>query len=190
LVLLVVLWGTPRQPLAARQVDALYERMTRSALQGTAQRPALRFDPNSLAWVGLRLTVLTSRYLGPVTAFLERDQDLSRDDVTVTICLSITNAASAQEIVRYTGRPKNSVSRAVVNLEERGLLRRHTDTSDRRSSMLSLTARGRRLFDRITAGFRERDSLMLGPLSPQERRDFNRLLNKIVTPSAHWPQRG
>jgi DNA-binding MarR family transcriptional regulator len=164
--------------------------MTRSALQGTALRPALRFDPNSLAWIGLRLTVLSSRYMGPVTALLERDLDLSRDDVTVTICLSITNAASAQEIVRYTGRPKNSVSRAVATLEERGLLRRHTDASDRRSSTLGLTARGRRLFDRIAACFRERDSLMLGPLSPQERRDFNRLLNKIVTPSANWPQRG
>lgn len=150
------------------------------------KRPALRFDPASLVWIGLRLTVLSSRYMAPVTALLERDQGLSRDDVTVTICLSITNATTAQEIVRYTGRPKNSVSRAVAGLEVRGILRRHTDASDRRSSTLSLTAHGRRLFGRIAACFQARDSLMLGPLSPQERRDFNFLLNKIVTPSASW----
>ena len=159
------------------------KRMTRTF----PKKPALRFDPGSLAWIGLRLTVLSSRYMAPVTALLERDHGLTRDDVTVTICLSITNATSAQEIVRYTGRPKNSVSRAVSVLEERGFLRRRTDASDRRSSTLALTVRGDRLFDRIAACFRERDRLMLAPLSPRERRDFNRLLDRIATPSAHWP---
>jgi DNA-binding MarR family transcriptional regulator len=165
-------------------------RYTKRMTRKVPKRPALRFDPGSLAWIGLRLTVLSSRYMAPVTAFLEGDQYLSRDDVTVTICLSITNARSAQEIVRYTGRPKNSVSRAVTNLEERGLLRRHTDASDHRSSTLALTARGRRLFGRIATCFRERDRLLLGPLSSKERRDFNRLLNKITAPSADWPSRG
>ena len=112
---------------------------------------ALRFDPASLAWIGLRLTVLSSRYMAPINAELERKRGLSRDDVTVTLCLSITNAGSAQEIVRYTGRPKNSVSRAVTSLEARGFLRRSTDAADRRSSRLVLTARGRRLFDDIAA---------------------------------------
>lgn len=165
-------------------------RPTRRMAEDAAKRPALRSDPNSLAWIGLRLTVLSTRYMGPITALLEHDQGLSRDDVTVTICLSITNATSAQEIVRYTGRPKNSVSRAVSGLEERAFLRRHSDASDRRSSRLSLTARGRRLFDRIAACFVERDALMLDPLSPQEQRDFNRLLNRIAAPSANWPERG
>jgi DNA-binding MarR family transcriptional regulator len=165
-------------------------RHTKKMTGGTSKRPALRFDPNSLSWIGLRLTVLSTRYMGPISALLEHDQDLSRDDVTVTICLSITNASSAQDIVRYTGRPKNSVSRAVANLEERGFLRRSSDSNDRRSSNLSLTARGHRLFDRIAACFVERDKLMLEPLSQRERRDFNRLLNKIAMPSADWPERG
>jgi DNA-binding MarR family transcriptional regulator len=163
-------------------------RHTKTMIGETPKRPALRFDPNSLSWIGLRLTVLSTRYMGPINALLERDESLSRDDVTVTICLSITNATSAQEIVRYTGRPKNSVSRAVASLEERGVLRRCSDATDRRSSRLSLTARGQRLFDRIAACFVERDALMLDSLSERERRDFNRLLNKIATPSANWPE--
>jgi DNA-binding MarR family transcriptional regulator len=162
-------------------------RYTKGMTTDVKQRSALRFDPNSLAWVGLRLTVVTSRYMGPINTELERELGLSRDDVTVTICLSITNAASAQEIVRYTGRPKNSVSRAVASLEGRGFLRRYADASDRRSSKLSLTARGRRLFDQIAARFVQRDSLLLDPLSEQERRSFNRLLNKMSAPSADWP---
>jgi DNA-binding MarR family transcriptional regulator len=165
-------------------------RYTKGMTRSVPKRPALRFDPASLAWIGLRLTVLSSRYMAPITAQLERDLDLSRDDVTVAICLSITNATTAQEIVRYTGRPKNSVSRAVAGLEDRGLLRRHTDASDRRSSTLSLTARGRRIFGRIAARFRERDRLMLKPLSRPEQLAFNRLLNKIARPSARWGEQG
>lgn len=150
-----------------------------------ARRPsALRFDPRSLAWVGLRLTVVSSRYMAPINAELERAHGLSRDDVTVTVCLAITNATTAQEIVRYTGRPKNSVSRAVASLEERGLLRRRDDTSDRRSNRLSLTPRGRRQFEQIEAHFVRRDALMLRPLSQRERHAFNRLLNKLAASPA------
>jgi DNA-binding MarR family transcriptional regulator len=162
-------------------------RYTKGMTTTSKRQSALRFDPTSLQWIGLRLTVVSSRYMAPINAELERGQSLSRDDVTVTICLSITNATSAQEIVRYTGRPKTSVSRAVSSLEERGFLRRYTDASDRRSSKLSLTAHGRRLVDHIAARFVQRDNLLLHPLSGQERRTFNRLLNKISAPSADWP---
>lgn len=148
----------------------------------------MRFDPASLDWIGLRLAVVSSRYMGPVNAGLERKLGLSRDDVTVATCLSITHATSAQEIVRYTGRPKNSVSRAVANLEERGFLRRVSDASDRRSSRLSLTARGRRLFEQIAVSLVERDRLLLGSLSARERHELNRLLNKISVLSSEWPE--
>lgn len=174
------------EPVVNRWPTATSMRYTKGMTKSKRQS-ALRFNPESLAWIGLRLTVVSSRYMAPINTELEQEQGLSRDDVTVTICLSITNATSAQEIVRYTGRPKNSVSRAVTSLEERGFLRRYTDASDRRSSKLSLTARGRRLFDHIAARFVRRDNLLLDPLSDQERRSFNRLLNKISAPSADWP---
>jgi DNA-binding MarR family transcriptional regulator len=152
------------------------------------RRSASRFDPGSLDWIGLRLTVVSSRYMGPVNAGLERELGLSRDDVTVATCLSITNATSAQEIVRYTGRPKNSVSRAVTNLEERGFLRRDSDSRDRRSSRLSLTARGRRLFKQVAVFLVERDRLMLSALSEREQHELNRLLKKISAPLSDWPE--
>lgn len=175
------------EPVVNRWPQTRSMRYTKEMATRLKRPSALRFDPNSLEWIGLRLTVVSSRYMGPINAELEQGQGLSRDDVTVTICLSITNATSAQEIVRYTGRPKNSVSRAVTSLEERGFLRRYTDAGDRRSSKLSLTPRGRRLVDQIAARFVERDGLLLQPLSEQERRSFNRLLNKISMSSADWP---
>jgi DNA-binding MarR family transcriptional regulator len=175
------------EPVVNRWPQTGSMRYTKGMTTRSKRPSALRFDPNSLEWIGLRLTVVSSRYMAPINAELEQHQGVSRDDVTVTICLSITNATSAQEIVRYTGRPKNSVSRAVTSLEERGFLRRYTDASDRRSSKLSLTPRGRKLADQIAARFVQRDNLLLHPLSEQERRGFNRLLNKISAPSPDWP---
>jgi DNA-binding MarR family transcriptional regulator len=153
-------------------------------------RPSLKFDPATLDWIGLRLNVLSSRYIGPLNAALERTGGLSRDDVTVMIGLAITNATTAQEIVRYTGRPKNSVSRAVANLADRGLLDRHADARDGRASRLTLTAQGKRMFRQVAAFLTKRDELMLAPLSEKERHEFNRLLNKISSPSADWPAPG
>jgi DNA-binding MarR family transcriptional regulator len=168
---------------------APWMRYTEGMASRPTREPALRFDPASPAWIGLRLTVLSSRYMAPLTAALAQAHGLTRDDVTVTVCLSITNARSAQEIVRYTGRPKNSVSRAVASLERRGVLSRQGDPADGRSSRLALTARGRRLFEEIAACFVQRDRLMMAALSATERRTFSRLLSRIAEASAGWAGR-
>jgi DNA-binding MarR family transcriptional regulator len=149
-------------------------------------RTTLKFDPDSAAWIGLRVTVVSNRYIYPLYAGLERKHKLLRDDAAVISCLSITSATTAQEIVRYTGRPKNSISRAVAKLEGEGMIRRNSDPRDGRVSALSLTSRGKRLFDQIKGYFAERDKRLLEVLSENEKRQFNRLLNKIAESSADW----
>src|SRR5216684_3563661 len=150
------------------------------------KRTTLKFDPASPAWIGLRVTVVSNRYIYPLYAEIERKHKLLRDDVAVIICLSITSATTAQEIVRYTGRPKNSISRAVAKLEAEGVLRRNSDPRDGRVSTLSLTTRGKRLFDQIKGYFAARDKRLLEGLSEKEKHEFNRLLNKISEASAEW----
>ena len=83
---------------------------------------------------------------------------------------------------------KSGIHRLITALEERGFLRRVSDASDRRSSRLSLTARGRRLFEQIAVSLVERDRLLLGSLSARERHELNRLLNKISVLSSEWPE--
>jgi DNA-binding MarR family transcriptional regulator len=150
------------------------------------KRTTLKFDPESPAWIGLRVTVVSNRYIYPLYAGLERKHKLLRDDAAVICCLAITSAATAQEIVRYTGRPKNSISRAVSKLEAEGILRRNSDPQDGRVSTLSLTTRGKRLFDQIKGYFAERDQRLVEVLSEKEKLQFNRLLNKIAESSADW----
>src|SRR5260221_14706168 len=60
----------------------------------------------------------------------------------VVVCLSLKIGATAQEIVAYTGRHKNSISRAVRKLETERVVRREGDADDGRASKLYLTSRG------------------------------------------------
>jgi DNA-binding MarR family transcriptional regulator len=150
------------------------------------KRTTLRFDPSSSAWIGLRVTVVSNRYVYPLYAELERKHKLLRDDVAVINCLTITSATTAQEIVRYTGRPKNSISRAVAKLEAQGVLLRKAHLRDGRASTLHLTSRGKKLFAQIEHFFAELDQRLIEVLSEKEKKEFNRLLNKISEASADW----
>jgi DNA-binding MarR family transcriptional regulator len=150
------------------------------------KRTTLKFDPLSSGWIGLRVAVVSNRYLYPLYAELERKHKLLRDDVAVINCLSITSATTAQEIVRYTGRPKNSISRAVAKLEAEGILRRAAHLRDGRASTLSLTPRGKKLFTQIKHFFDERDQRLIEGLSEKEKKEFSRLLTRISEGSADW----
>jgi DNA-binding MarR family transcriptional regulator len=111
---------------------------------------------------------------------------LQRDDVAVIVCLSITSATTAAEIVRYTGRPKNSISRSVMGLEEAGLLTRSSHPEDGRAAGLALTAQGRRIFKQISGRFAEHDKRLIAGMNEHERREFTRLLNIVSDSSASW----
>jgi DNA-binding MarR family transcriptional regulator len=130
-------------------------------------------------WIGLRLLVISNRYLQPVHAEIEDDYGLTRDDVAVLVHLSETGNATAQEIVRSTGRPKNSMSRSVVSLERRGIIRRHPHPVDGRAAVLQLTATGRKLQGVLAEAFGQADRHLLRALDDEEREAFILTLIKI-----------
>jgi DNA-binding MarR family transcriptional regulator len=84
--------------------------------------------------------------------------------------LAARGEATAQEIARLTFSHKSTVSRAVRELEERGLVDRLESPRDKRALRLRLTAQGRKLFLRLqplVLGFETR---LLGGLTEIERR--------------------
>jgi len=78
-------------------------------------------------WIGLRISVVSNRYTAPLYADIERRYGLLRDEAAVLIAVANDEGSSAQEIVEHTGRPKNTISRAVRKLETDG------DSTDKRS---------------------------------------------------------
>jgi DNA-binding MarR family transcriptional regulator len=141
--------------------------------------PALRFDADSTRWIGLRLAVISNRYNASLYAEVGHELGLQRDDVAVLACLEITQATTAQEIVRYTGRPKNSISRAVTGLEDVGFLNRSTHPSDGRAATLGLTAKGREAVRQISQRTAEHDARLIAKLGERDQRELARLLNLL-----------
>jgi DNA-binding MarR family transcriptional regulator len=79
--------------------------------------------------------------------------------------------------------PISTVSSALDRLEESGLVSRSRTAKDRRVVCVGLTARGRRLADRLRDAHVLNCQAMLLRLSPEERNEFLRLAAKIAIKS-------
>jgi DNA-binding MarR family transcriptional regulator len=167
---------------AQRPLPTEQTRSISPSTQATVFKPG----ENTNAWLGLHLLVITNRYLQSIYDDIERRHSLLRDDVAVILCLSITTATTAQQIARYTGRPKNSISRSVTTLAERHLVHRQPHPVDGRAIALQLTAAGKRIFRDINGDFAARDTKLLDPLTTNERRQFIELAVKISAASSEW----
>ena len=104
-----------------------------------------------------------ARHLREIAAFLELITDLnrtpaSRDRMLARSRVPLTRSGSAvlstveragplavSELAERLGVDQSTASRQVKPLEERGLITRTSDPADRRSSLLSITAAGRRV---------------------------------------------
>jgi DNA-binding MarR family transcriptional regulator len=87
-------------------------------------------------------------------------------------------AALAAEI----GADKTRLIDVLDDLQERGLIRRDPDPGDRRARLLSLTAKGRRLRERVRRAIRAEEERVLAALPAPERAAFLRALQRLSHP--------
>lgn len=139
--------------------------------------------PISDAW---RFTLWSNYYTEPCFSAMSRDFDVGRDEFNVLSCLSSYGPMAAKTICDVTGRPKNSISRAVTRLSERKMIRRKINPLDRRESSLILNESGRKLYERVVPVAIERQSAMLSGLSPDERALLDQVLNKLMQFRHEW----
>ena len=85
----------------------------------------------------------------------------------------------AKRIGELTNMDKVRVSRAVSALLEDGLLVRRACSADQRASLLRLSARGRRLYQRIVPEALAWERSLVESLSPGERQTLFTLLDKL-----------
>ena len=88
--------------------------------------------------------------------------------------------ASQASLGRRTGMDRSDVAAAVNELAVRGLTQRAPDPADRRRNVISITPAGTahlRRLDELLDGVQDE---LLAPLSPAERQQLIRLLNRIL----------
>lgn len=131
------------------------------------------------SWTGLGLCVTANLYSNAYYGTLLAEFGLMRDEAAVIVCIGFWENSTAQEIVRLTGRPKNSISRAVRAMETRGAIVRIESPGDQRFSPIMLTDAGRQLYRDIAGVAEEQDRRMLALLDHEERRMLRCLLDRL-----------
>jgi len=97
---------------------------------------------------------------------------------------------TATEVAERAAMDKVAVSRAVRRLLEAGLLVRDESDADRRSKHLYLSASGVDVFDAIAPAALEYERRLLDRLDPEERRVFDRVVDKLLSASQEFGGRG
>ncbi|WP_375572864.1 MarR family winged helix-turn-helix transcriptional regulator [Seohaeicola saemankumensis] len=126
----------------------------------------------------------------PLYRDLIKTTDLSRPQIVTLFSLSECDGLQASEICLISGQPKNSISRAVIDLRKRGLITQKNHSVDKRAKHLHLTEAGSALLEQILNRFLARQSAMRAILSEDELEVFDRLLAKLLFAMPSWVDDG
>ena len=150
---------------------------------GPLARHMLVATPLSDVW---RLSFVANSYTGPAYAALQAETGLGRAEFVAMFCLAQREGLMARDVVRLSGLPRNSISRAIIGLTGRGLVEVVAEREDRRAKPLRLTAAGATLLDAWVPRFAARQEAMLAPLSPAERERLRALLERLAHGMPDW----
>ena len=88
------------------------------------------------------------------------------------------------ELARFLGLDKSSVTGLVDRAERRGLVARVPSTTDRRAVLVSLTDEGRSFVSQAAAAFEADVSALLSRLPPRERETLSRIVSRLLVAHA------
>jgi DNA-binding MarR family transcriptional regulator len=131
-------------------------------------------------FVPYRLSVLSNRVSSAIARHYSQRFGLSIPEWRVMAVLGGTSGLSARDVAAATAMDKVQVSRAVASLMRTGRVARADDARDGRITRLSLTARGRAIYDEIVPLALHLEELLLSALSPKERAQFDTLMAKLA----------
>jgi len=126
-----------------------------------------------------RLSVLMLRISNAIARSYERRFHLSVPEWRVMAVLGRFGPLSANGVAEKTQMDKVRVSRAVARLAAAGRVSRRVDRTDRRRSVLALTAAGEAIHREIVPHARRVEARLLAGLSGAERESLGQLLAKL-----------
>jgi len=134
--------------------------------------------------IAYKIGYVLNFYREPSFRRIEMEFGITRPEIVTLIFLNYREGVTASDICEFSGHLKANISRGILALEKKGLVRREADPDDRRRQFLFITEAGRALYGRYIPALRDREQAMLACLSAAERRTFERILDKLA---AHVP---
>lgn len=122
------------------------------------------------------LAELVSQSIAPV---YQARHGLMRDDWRVLVALNQGKHMRATDIALHASLDKMQVSRAIARLEEKNLLARTVDEHDKRNLIISVTPKGRAIYQEIAPGMLARNQFLLDCLPQNEQEQLKTILQSI-----------
>jgi DNA-binding MarR family transcriptional regulator len=123
-----------------------------------------------------RLSVLSNTVSSAIAGAYERRFGLSIPEWRVIAVLAARAGLSAAEVAQRTAMDKVAVSRAVTSLLKARRVQRRVSRSDRRRSLLRLSAAGERVYREVVPFALAYERELLRPLEPAERAALDRTI--------------
>jgi DNA-binding MarR family transcriptional regulator len=127
-----------------------------------------------------RLSVLSNTVSQAIAREYEDRFQLSITEWRVVAVLGRYDGLSAREVAERTAMDKVAVSRAVAELMRDDRVQRSIAEHDKRQSVLSLTAKGRKVYDEVAPLALEHERRLLAHLDAQEREWLGRIIDKLL----------
>ena len=123
---------------------------------------------------------VTSGIVIPAYDAIKRDFGIIRGEYLLLVCLSHYPVLTAQDVAHLTGRPRNSISRAVNRMLKENYLDRVPDPSDGRQAKLTITPKGKKLHKKVVKYLLRREEQILEILSLKERKELRKIMRKLA----------
>lgn len=163
------------EPTPERQRDAIDDIVD----QWGRERPDV--DPTAMALIGRfnRFHVFVEAALREY--FAQHQLDFSEFDVLATLRRSgAPYELNARALLKSAMVTSGAITNRVDKLSAKGLVERRPCPDDRRAVLIRLTPDGKDLVDRIVAGHVRNEERLVAVLTPDEQRELDRLLNKLL----------
>ena len=144
----------------------------------TAGKLQARLDLDS--FVPYQLSVLSNRVSSAIANEYSERLGLTIPEWRIMAVLGGTPGLSAREVAERTAMDKVQVSRGVARLLSARRIQKEADGEDGRVTRLSLSAKGRAIYDEIVPLALHLEELFLSALTPGERKTFDALMTKLA----------
>jgi DNA-binding MarR family transcriptional regulator len=116
--------------------------------------------------------------------------ELTRPESGILRLVARTPGQSQRTLAARLGSPPSRLVALIDGLQGRGLVERRRSIEDRRNHELYLTDAGQDLLRRLGEAAAEHEATVTAPLSPEERTELERLLQRLadhhgLTPEVH-----
>lgn len=126
-----------------------------------------------------QISVLAETISQSIASVYESRYGLMRDDWRVLVALNQEKKMRATDIAHHANLDKMQVSRAIARLEEKQLLERTVDEQDKRNLIISVTPKGRSVYQDIAPSMQARNQFLLEGLEKTEQEQFKTILKSI-----------